>query len=1094
MYRGIAHSGLSRIPTSRHVQIHINADYRYSYSYRQLSSTAALWKLRTPIWAFRGNKASREKASRIEYENMVNEKIAASTRSSDSAWDTIPPPAAKRTGPVEFRAKPPTEGTALTGSETSFIWDKGKESESAKVDSMLPASAVLNRPKFDPRADKKARRAAERDSNSGVTKEGVGESGSADTNITPNINWTKTSSGEKPPWPAKPNEVTWSPPRIRTHPSNTTPTWEEPVESKRRAEREEKTYPLPKFRAYSGPQTEKDDYDTRAGKWPSQTYSPVDGELESWSVKQSELAESSTYNELAERRRFLSDYDGRPQFTTYGHSRLDGFYGGDREEMTVLKKPARVLPFSTGTSEFLYGYNICKLALKEKRRKIYKLYVYTGLMRQSGTLEKESVLRSLALESKITVESTMDVGLLDAMSKGRPHNGFALEAEPLEVPRVGHLVAPSDLGVFNAPIYQSSQYVQIRVKDKDRRPFVLVLDEVLDGGNFGAILRSAYFLGVDAVFIVSKNSTPATAVTSRSSAGALECIDYYDVGNLASFISVSQTYGWKFYGAMPSPSQRDLKVSKSKPTKWYDMEGLGDPTSRYPVALVLGNEADGLRPSIQKLMNSFVTIRRADEVDVVVDSLNVGVAASILTHAFLYPAVKGAISEPAKDRRTERRQLAAGAAAENMLFQVDDGKYTAPRYEGANKLAATTMEAAGGGFGERPSLLTALEDREVEVEDPLKGWNPDDGLDESWEETGDNDIVDEKEERGSTEKRSRGEEELKGLKESEEEWEDETEELSDDEASFEIDQPILKEAQEELISEKENSEGLEDPEGLEKKMASEVASEFTLDKFNIDRSDDEFDDEFVNSTEETSEEVTGPSTAGETKTNTDTTVGASDDDLDWEDIHEMAEEGIRGQEDLEAKRAQRKEGRAKSYEWDAIKPAEVDFTAGLVGPPPVTKETPEPKKGDKAPPPEKNDKIPPPLPKRLLEIADAKGIKINGTPTKKQKKLLKKEGKKLQQKLRKKVREDASKVREALNDKRDPKVLKDIKGQSQKRNEDLNREKNEEKRKEREKAKEEKKLRRNENAKGKARRIKKKDKDRTDPVKQGTWNISEVMQ
>ncbi|KAF3286702.1 hypothetical protein TWF970_008547 [Orbilia oligospora] len=979
-------------------------------------------------------------------------------RSTDPAWESIPPPAiARKMGPVEFRPNPPTaatEGTALTGSETSFIW--GKDTESTKVDPMLPASAVLGRVRPDPPAYREAK--------SSSTTEAATSAGSG-------ISWSATSSssdGEKASWAANPSEASWKPPRIRMHMSDT-PAWQAPVESKQWAEKQAKPPRLPKFRSHGIARTERDDFDHRISKWPTQTYSAIDGELEPWNGEQSEPMESATDNGTSsgsetrgyeERKRFLSEYDGRPNFSIHGDNRHGGVFGDDREEITVFKKPARVLPYSSASSEFLYGYNICKLAMKEKRRKIYKLYVYTGLMRQSGTIEKENLLRRMAAESRIHVESTMDVGLLDAMSKGRPHNGFAVEAEPLEIPKVGHLVAPSKMGVFNAPVYQSPQYVQIKIKGKDRRPFVLVLDEVLDGGNFGAILRSAYFLGVDAVFIVSKNSTPATAVTSRSSAGALECIDYYDVGHLSSFISRSQDHGWKFYGAMPSPSQQDLKASKTGPKKWYDMEGLGDPTSRHPVALVLGNEAEGLRPSIQKMMDAFVTIRRAEEVDVVVDSLNVGVAASILTHAFLYPAVKGAESEWARDRRTQRREVVA-AAKENMLFQVDDGKYTAPRYEGVNKVTAATAGAGVGALGGKPALWASSEDQEVE-EDPLKGWNPDDDVDEPWEEVEENGVD------GAALKDIQGE------------------------LGF-------KEARKVLISDNETSEE------LERKMAAEVASEFVLDRSESNKSDNFIDTEKVDIMEDTSEKVE-LSTAEEegieeVKSEAEIEAEEPEDEIFWEDIHGSFEEDTRDLADFSLKKELKEKSKKKKYEWEEIKPEEIDFTAGLVGPPPVTK-LPDARLKPKESPGGESEAIltrklkpNPQIPKRLQEIAAQKGVTITGTPTKKQTKMLKKESKKLQQQLRKKVRDDASSVREALHNKHDPKVLVKVHGQSTKNNSDVNHERSEESKKEAEKLKEEKeKEQKRTGGKGKAEKIKQKGKDKTDYVKAGTWSVSEIMQ
>ncbi|KAK6332916.1 hypothetical protein TWF696_002934 [Orbilia brochopaga] len=373
----------------------------------------------------------------------------------------------------------------------------------------------------------------------------------------------------------------------------------------------------------------------------------------------------------------------------YGFSEFDSELdpaGGEPSfgtPITVIRKEPRELPRTTHTSEFLYGYNMCYLALKNMRRKIHRLYIYTGLMRQGGSIERENRLRTKAQASGIPVSTTMDSRLLDAMSKGRPHNGFALEAEPLELPKIAYLGGVAN-GKFNAPIAQSTSYVQIQSKGGRKYPFVLILDELSDGGNFGAILRSAYFLGVDAVLVVSQNSAEPTAVMSRSSAGALEAIDMFNVADLAQLIGKSRDNGWKFFGAMPSPSNREVASSKTKRSiKWYDSEGLNDPTHFGPVALVMGNEANGLRPTIQKLMDCYATVTKIGSADELLDSLNVAVAASVLCHAFLRPVNKGKMPEQMIDNRSLKRIMrgeldAEQIRAKNTMFKVDDGMYQPP--------------------------------------------------------------------------------------------------------------------------------------------------------------------------------------------------------------------------------------------------------------------------------------------------------------------------------------------------------------------------------------------------------------------------------
>ncbi len=74
---------------------------------------------------------------------------------------------------------------------------------------------------------------------------------------------------------------------------------------------------------------------------------------------------------------------------------------------------------------------------------------------------------------------------------------------------------------------------------------VLALDELWDPQNFGALLRSAHFLGVDKVVVCSKNSAPLSAAVSKASAGAMEITTVYSVDNMMKFLDNSILNGWQ---------------------------------------------------------------------------------------------------------------------------------------------------------------------------------------------------------------------------------------------------------------------------------------------------------------------------------------------------------------------------------------------------------------------------------------------------------------------------------------------------------------------------------------------------------------------
>ena len=167
----------------------------------------------------------------------------------------------------------------------------------------------------------------------------------------------------------------------------------------------------------------------------------------------------------------------------------------------------------------------------------------------------------------------------------------------------------------------------------------LVLDEVVDPQNLGALLRSAFFLGGDNVKILlcSKNSAPPSPVVSAASAGALELMTVYSTSNLPRTLTSAKNDGFRIVGASSSVPGRSGVGSDetTEPPALYDLQEL--PTvnsSERPVLLVLGSEGHGLRSLVAKGCTEFVRIPAGEtensELAAGVDSLNVSVTGGIL--------------------------------------------------------------------------------------------------------------------------------------------------------------------------------------------------------------------------------------------------------------------------------------------------------------------------------------------------------------------------------------------------------------------------------------------------------------------------------
>ena len=154
----------------------------------------------------------------------------------------------------------------------------------------------------------------------------------------------------------------------------------------------------------------------------------------------------------------------------------------------------------------------------------------------------------------------------------------------------------------------------------------------LDPGNLGAILRTAYFLGVDAVAISTHQSAPLTPVALKASAGASENITLFSISKAEEFLDGSSKNGWQIYAAVAPPPGTNARKGH-----FLSTSTLNAPLDKSPAVLMLGGEGEGLRYRLQKQAHHYIGIGGARAGLGGVDSLNVSVASALLTEAFLRP-------------------------------------------------------------------------------------------------------------------------------------------------------------------------------------------------------------------------------------------------------------------------------------------------------------------------------------------------------------------------------------------------------------------------------------------------------------------------
>ena len=147
-------------------------------------------------------------------------------------------------------------------------------------------------------------------------------------------------------------------------------------------------------------------------------------------------------------------------------------------------------------------------------------------------------------------------------------------------------------------------------KAKGEPPFILLLDNIEDPHNLGAIIRTANLAGAHGVIIPKNRAVGLTATVARTSAGALHYTPVAKVTNLARTIDDLKKQGMWFVCA-------DMGG-----TQMYDLDLKG------PMGLVIGNEGDGVSKLVREKCDFIASIPMQGDID----SLNASVAAGVLAY------------------------------------------------------------------------------------------------------------------------------------------------------------------------------------------------------------------------------------------------------------------------------------------------------------------------------------------------------------------------------------------------------------------------------------------------------------------------------
>ncbi len=212
-----------------------------------------------------------------------------------------------------------------------------------------------------------------------------------------------------------------------------------------------------------------------------------------------------------------------------------------------------------------------------------------------GTRE---ALGEIVLPTGVPVTFAEVTDMAKLVAKDSPHQGIVIEVEPLDDIWIGDLLTEGE---------------------NDHRP-LLILDQVTDPHNVGAILRSAVAFNALGIVTQDRHAPPETGVLARAASGALEMVPWVRVVNLARTLDEIGEAGFWRIGL-----KGDTDIT------------LDGAISGMKSALVLGSEGEGMRQNTEAHCDVLARLPISDRIE----SLNVSNAAAIALYAAVTSTCRG---------------------------------------------------------------------------------------------------------------------------------------------------------------------------------------------------------------------------------------------------------------------------------------------------------------------------------------------------------------------------------------------------------------------------------------------------------------------
>ncbi|WP_304096656.1 23S rRNA (guanosine(2251)-2'-O)-methyltransferase RlmB [Mitsuokella multacida] len=234
--------------------------------------------------------------------------------------------------------------------------------------------------------------------------------------------------------------------------------------------------------------------------------------------------------------------------------------------------------------DVLVGRNAVTEALKSGRG-INKLWIASG-DREGSVAE----IAALAKERGIVVQY-VERAKIEALAGGHRHQGVLAYVAPVP--------------------YAELEDILKAAEEKGEAPFLVLLDELEDPHNLGALLRTADATGVHGILIPKRRSVSLNATVAKTSAGAVEYVPVARIGNIAQTLKKLKEKGFWVAGA-------DMDGEKA----YYEADLTG------PLVLVVGSEGKGMSRLTKEACDFIVRMPMVGRIN----SLNASVAGSILMY------------------------------------------------------------------------------------------------------------------------------------------------------------------------------------------------------------------------------------------------------------------------------------------------------------------------------------------------------------------------------------------------------------------------------------------------------------------------------